>query len=139
MLATVDPNVLVAVFAFLTALVTVFIPQMRRQKKVMRHTEEIKDAIGVKNGNGDAMQMLAKTLGAQYELIRRMEEHEELDTRRFLDIGEQVEGVSGQVTQASTAASTAAAAAASAAQTAARLAALTATRLKAAEDGPTTG
>lgn len=138
MLATIDPNVLVALFAFLTAIVTVTIPSLRANRRNEKHNRDIKDAIGEKNGNGNAMEMLAKTLGAQFELLKRMEAHEDLDTARFGALDRSVQGVSGQVTQATVAATSAAQAAASTAASAAVLAAGVAKDLKVKEDGDTT-
>lgn len=138
MLATVDANVLVALFAFLTAIVTVAIPQIRANRRSEKHQREIKDALGEKNGNGNAMEMLAKSMAAAYELLGRMDRHEELDTTRFQALDEAVEQVSGQVATATSAAASAAQAAASTASSAAVLAAGVAERLKAKEDGDKT-
>jgi hypothetical protein len=139
MLATVDPNVLVALFAFLTAIVTVAIPNWRRGKRAEKHAMEIKEALGEKNGNGNALEMLAKSMAAQYELLSRMDKHEALDTERFQSLDNAVETVSGQVAQATSAAASAAQAAASTAASAAVLAAGVAERLKEKEDEPSSG
>lgn len=139
MLATVDANVLVALFAFLTAIVTVAIPQLRANRRSEKHQKDIKDALGEKNGNGNAMEMLAKTMGAQYELLSRMDKHEDLDTQRFQALDEAVESVSGQVSTATSAAASAAQAAASTAASAAVLAAGVAEQLKVKDDGEKTG
>src|SRR4051812_19479775 len=108
MLATLDANVMVALFAFLSAVVTVVVPQMmRRVKRTEKHTAEIKEAIGVKNGNGDAMQMIARSLSQQMEVLKWSEGHDAQDNARFekLDdryerLSDAVEGVSNQVTAA---------------------------------------
>lgn len=122
MLATIDNNVLVALFAFLTAIITVALPQIRQGRRTEKHTMDIKDALGEKNGNGTAMQMVAKSMAAQYELLQRMQAHEDLDTSRFAALDSAVQAVSGQVAQAAQAAASAASAAASAASTAESLA-----------------
>lgn len=140
MLATIDPNVTVALFAFLTAFVTVVVPTMlRRMKRTERHTEDIKNALGEKNGNGDAMQMLARSLGNQMELMKWSDDHDRRDNERFAKVENALEGVSGQLSQATAAAASAAQAAASAVSTAATLAAGVASDLKAKEDAEKAG
>lgn len=122
MLAAIDPNVLVAVFAFLTALVTVAIPQFRANRRSEKHNRDIKDTLGEKNGNGNAIQMIERLLGNQTEMLGWSQAHDNKDDKRFERIDAAIEQVSAQVAQASAVAASAAQIAASAATSAATLA-----------------
>lgn len=86
-------DVWIAFIGAMVALVSAIIPMWRRTRRAEKNSEEIKDTLGVKNGHGDAMTMLAKALQTQNEVLLWTQHHDDRDDERFNQINDRIEGL----------------------------------------------